>query len=209
MDRFSTLEATGVKNITSYNDKSTFKMPYLLILVDELADLMLTASSEVEQLLVRLAQLGRATGVHLVVATQRPSVDVVTGLIKANLPSRISFAVGSQVDSRTILDATGAERLLGKGDMLYKPIDLSQPVRVQGAFLSEEEIETTVKFWKHVGARALTKLAMTMGSACPDSRKKTVTLCSCRLHRWQGARRLFRLRCCKGVCGSDTRVRLG
>ena len=158
MDRFSTLEASGVKNITSYNEKSTFKMPYLLILVDELADLMLTSSSEVEQLLVRLAQLGRATGVHLVVATQRPSVDVVTGLIKANFPSRISFAVGSQVDSRTILDATGADRLLGKGDMLYKPIDLSQPVRVQGAFLSEEEIETIVEFWKHVGAPPLPQL---------------------------------------------------
>ncbi len=158
MDRFSTLEASGVKNITSYNEKSAFKMPYLLILVDELADLMLTSSSEVEQLLVRLAQLGRATGVHLVVATQRPSVDVVTGLIKANFPSRISFAVGSQVDSRTILDATGADRLLGKGDMLYKPIDLSQPVRVQGAFLGEEEIETTVEFWKHVGAPPLPQL---------------------------------------------------
>ena len=158
MDRFSTLEASGVKNITSYNEKSSFKMPYLLILVDELADLMLTSSSEVEQLLVRLAQLGRATGVHLVVATQRPSVDVVTGLIKANFPSRISFAVGSQVDSRTILDATGADRLLGKGDMLYKPIDLSQPVRVQGAFLGEEEIETIVEFWKHVGAPPLPQL---------------------------------------------------
>ena len=158
MDRFSTLEAAGVKNISTYNEKSTAKMPYLLILVDELADLMLTSSSEVEQLLVRLAQLGRATGVHLVVATQRPSVDVVTGLIKANFPSRISFAVGSQVDSRTILDATGADRLLGKGDMLYKPIDLSQPVRVQGAFLAEEEIETIVDFWKEVGAPPLPQL---------------------------------------------------
>ena len=158
MDRFSTLEAAGVKNISTYNEKSTTKMPYLLILVDELADLMLTSSSEVEQLLVRLAQLGRATGVHLVVATQRPSVDVVTGLIKANFPSRISFAVGSQVDSRTILDATGADRLLGKGDMLYKPIDLSQPVRVQGAFLAEEEIETVVDFWKQVGAPPLPQL---------------------------------------------------
>ena len=158
MDRFSTLEAAGVKNITSYNAKSNFKMPYLLILVDELADLMLTASNEVEQLLVRLAQLGRATGVHLVVATQRPSVDVVTGLIKANFPSRISFAVGSQVDSRTILDATGADRLLGKGDMLYKPIDLSQPVRVQGAFLAEEEIETVVDFWKEVGSPPMPQL---------------------------------------------------
>ena len=158
MDRFSTLEAAGVKNISTYNEKSTAKMPYLLILVDELADLMLTSSNEVEQLLVRLAQLGRATGVHLVVATQRPSVDVVTGLIKANFPSRISFAVGSQVDSRTILDATGADRLLGKGDMLYKPIDLSQPVRVQGAFLAEEEIETIVDFWKEVGAPPLPQL---------------------------------------------------
>ncbi len=158
MDRFSTLEAAGVKNISTYNEKSTAQMPYLLILVDELADLMLTASNEVEQLLVRLAQLGRATGVHLVVATQRPSVDVVTGLIKANFPSRISFAVGSQVDSRTILDATGADRLLGKGDMLYKPIDLSQPVRVQGAFLAEEEIETIVDFWKEVGAPPLPQL---------------------------------------------------
>ena len=158
MDRFSTLEAAGVKNISSYNEKSNFNMPYLLILVDELADLMLTASNEVEQLLVRLAQLGRATGVHLVVATQRPSVDVVTGLIKANFPSRISFAVGSQVDSRTILDATGADRLLGKGDMLYKPIDLSQPVRVQGAFLAEEEIETVVDFWKEVGAPPMPQL---------------------------------------------------
>ena len=158
MDRFSTLEAAGVKNITSYNQKSNFKMPYLLILVDELADLMLTSSSEVEQLLVRLAQLGRATGVHLVVATQRPSVDVVTGLIKANFPSRISFAVGSQVDSRTILDATGADRLLGKGDMLYKPIDLSQPVRVQGAYLAEEEIESTVDFWKQVGSPPMPQL---------------------------------------------------
>ena len=158
MERFSTLEAAGVKNISTYNEKSTAKMPYLLILVDELADLMLTASNDVEQLLVRLAQLGRATGVHLVVATQRPSVDVVTGLIKANFPSRISFAVGSQVDSRTILDATGADRLLGKGDMLYKPIDLSQPVRVQGAFLAEEEIETVVDFWKEVGAPPLPQL---------------------------------------------------
>ena len=158
MDRFATLEEAGVKNITAYNAKSSSKMPYLLILVDELADLMLTSSNEVEQLLVRLAQLGRATGVHLVVATQRPSVDVVTGLIKANFPSRVSFAVGSKVDSRTILDTMGADRLLGKGDMLYKPIDLSQPVRVQGAFLAEEEIGTVVDFWKQVGAPPMSQL---------------------------------------------------
>ncbi len=158
MDRFATLEAAGVRDISTYNRKNQAKMPYLLILVDELADLMLTASNEVEQLLVRLAQLGRATGVHLVVATQRPSVDVVTGLIKANFPSRISFAVGSQVDSRTILDSTGADKLLGKGDMLYKPINLTQPLRVQGAFLGDEEIEAVVDFWKQVGAPPLPQL---------------------------------------------------
>ncbi len=149
MDRFATLESARVKNIASYNERAKVKMPYLLILVDELADLMLTSSNEVEQLIVRLAQLGRATGVHLVIATQRPSVDVVTGLIKANFPSRVSFSVMSQVDSRTILDSIGAEKLLGKGDMLYKPIDLSKPMRVQGAYIAEDEIEAVVEYWKN------------------------------------------------------------
>ncbi len=148
MDRFKILENFGVKNILTFNKKSESKMPYLVILVDELADLMLSASGEVERLLVRLAQLGRATGVHLVVATQRPSVDVVTGLIKANFPSRISFAVMSQIDSRTILDSVGADKLLGKGDMLFKPIDKPKPSRVQGAFLSDIEVDSVVKLWK-------------------------------------------------------------
>ena len=106
-------------------------MPYIVIVVDELADLMLNSSNEVEKLLVRLAQLGRATGIHLIVATQRPSVDVVTGLIKANFPSRISFSVTSQIDSRTIIDSPGAEKLLGKGDMLFVPIDNPLPKRAQ------------------------------------------------------------------------------
>jgi S-DNA-T family DNA segregation ATPase FtsK/SpoIIIE len=150
MGRFRVLEQAGVKNIVGFNDKSPTKMPYLVILVDELADLMLQAANEVERLLVRLAQLGRATGVHLVVATQRPSVDVVTGLIKANFPSRISFAVMSQIDSRTVLDATGGEKLLGRGDMLYLPIDKAKPQRVQGAFLSDSEIESVVSAWKRV-----------------------------------------------------------
>ena len=140
MERFKLLEEAGVKNITAYNIKTNQRMPYLVVLVDELADLMLTAAGEIERLLVRLAQLGRATGVHLVVATQRPSVDVVTGLIKANFPSRISFSVMSQIDSRTILDSPGAEKLLGKGDMLYLPVDRAKPLRIQGLFLSDKEI---------------------------------------------------------------------
>ena len=164
MERFAKLESAGVKNITHFNTRSQVKMPYLLIIVDELADLMLTSGNEVEQVLVRLAQLGRATGVHLVVATQRPSVDVVTGLIKANFPSRISFSVMSQVDSRTILDSNGADKLLGKGDMLYKPINLSNPMRVQGAFLAEEEIESVVGFWKDGGSPPLPQLEVDFDS---------------------------------------------
>jgi S-DNA-T family DNA segregation ATPase FtsK/SpoIIIE len=123
-------------------------MPFLVVVVDELADLMMTAAFDVEHSLCRLAQLGRATGIHLIIATQRPSVDVVTGLIKANFPSRISFGVTSQVDSRTILDSAGAEKLLGRGDMLYMPIDGSRPSRVQGVFISDAEIERLVNFWQ-------------------------------------------------------------
>lgn len=162
MGRFRVLEKAGVKNIVSFNERSNEKMPYLVILVDELADLMLQAANEVERLLVRLAQLGRATGVHLVVATQRPSVDVVTGLIKANFPSRISFAVMSQIDSRTVLDSTGGEKLLGRGDMLYLPIDKAKPERVQGAFLSDSEIEATVRVWKAVKGPTLPELEVEM-----------------------------------------------
>jgi len=118
-----------------------------VLVIDELADLMMAACDEVEHTLCRLAQLARATGIHLVVATQRPSVDVVTGLIKANFPTRISFAVTSQVDSRTILDAVGAEKLLGRGDMLYMPTEASKPKRLQGSFVSDTEIERLVYFW--------------------------------------------------------------
>jgi S-DNA-T family DNA segregation ATPase FtsK/SpoIIIE len=121
---------------------------------------MLTAAGDVERLLVRLAQLGRATGVHLVVATQRPSVDVVTGLIKANFPSRISFAVMSQIDSRTILDSVGAEKLLGRGDMLYMPIDKPKPARVQGAFLNDAEIEGVVSAYENMNAPNLPELVV-------------------------------------------------
>jgi S-DNA-T family DNA segregation ATPase FtsK/SpoIIIE len=147
--RYRQFAQAGARNIEGYNkDRSPGEgLPYLVLLIDELADLMMTASDEVEHTLCRLAQLARATGIHLVVATQRPSVDVVTGLIKANFPTRISFAVTSQVDSRTILDMVGAEKLLGRGDMLYMPTEASKPKRLQGSFVSDAEIERLVYFW--------------------------------------------------------------
>ena len=123
-------------------------LPYIVIIVDELADLMMTAPDEVETLICRLAQMARATGIHLIIATQRPSVDVVTGLIKANFPSRIAFAVTSQIDSRVILDMTGAEQLLGRGDMLFMAPDAAKPIRVQGTYVSEGEVERIVNFWR-------------------------------------------------------------
>ena len=152
MRRYKLLEKAGVRNIASYNHsaRATEEMPYFVICIDELADLMMTASFDVEQALCRLAQLGRATGIHLIVATQRPSVDVLTGLIKANFPSRIAFAVASQVDSRTILDAAGAERLLGRGDMLFISSDSPKPRRVQGVFISEDESAILSEHWRQL-----------------------------------------------------------
>ena len=147
-DRYRMMEEVGVRNIEAYNKRGADKMPYLCVVVDELADLMMTAAFDVEQSICRLAQLGRATGIHLIIATQRPSVDVVTGLIKANFPSRISFGVTSQVDSRTILDTSGADKLLGRGDMLYLPIDASKPSRVQSVFIGDDEIGDLVNFWQ-------------------------------------------------------------
>ena len=145
--RYKQMEEAGVRNITGYNAKAKERMPFLVLIVDELADLMITGGFEVEQSLVRLAQLGRATGIHLVLATQRPSVNVVTGLLKANIPGRIAFAVASQVDSRVILDMVGAERLLGKGDMLILNSDSPKPRRVQGTLVYDDEIDQLVKFW--------------------------------------------------------------
>ena len=147
--RYQYLASAGARNIEGYNKSrgGTDKMPYIVLIIDELADLMMTSFDEVEHILCRLAQLARATGIHLVVATQRPSVDVVTGLIKANFPTRISFAVTSQVDSRTILDGAGAEKLLGRGDMLYMPTEASKPKRLQGCFVSDNEVERLVYFW--------------------------------------------------------------
>lgn len=150
--RYERFAKAGVRKIEEYNAKyPDEKLPYVVIVIDELADLMLVAPAKVETTIMRLAQLARATGIHLIVATQRPSVDVITGLIKANIPSRIAFAVSSQVDSRTILDMSGAERLLGRGDMLYLPIDAPKPVRAQGALITGSEVNRLVDFWAKQG----------------------------------------------------------
>ncbi|TAM76531.1 DNA translocase FtsK [bacterium] len=146
--RYERFAKAGVRKIEEYNAKyPEERLPYVVVVIDELADLMLVAPAKVETTICRLAQLARATGIHLVVATQRPSVDVITGIIKANIPSRIAFAVSSQVDSRTILDMAGAERLLGRGDMLYLPIDAPKPIRCQGALVTNNEVARLVEFW--------------------------------------------------------------
>ncbi len=147
--RYRRFAALAVRNIEGYNrsPKVAQKLPYWVVIIDELADLMMAAPYEVERQVTRLAQLARATGIHLIIATQRPSVDVVTGLIKANFPTRVAFAVSSQVDSRTILDMAGAEKLLGRGDMLYMPTDAAKPKRLQGVFVSDAEIDRVVGFW--------------------------------------------------------------
>ncbi len=158
-ERYNKFNATGTRNIEAYNRnrQKQERLPYIVIAIDELADLMLFAPVDVENKIIRLAQLGRATGIHMVLATQRPSVDVITGLIKANIPTRISFAVSSLVDSRVILDYSGAEKLLGRGDMLYQPQDAQKPKRLQGTFVSDKEIERLVNFWvKQKSARLYT-----------------------------------------------------
>ncbi|KHO62490.1 DNA translocase FtsK [Thermoanaerobacter sp. YS13] len=148
--RYNLFAQYGVRDIDSYNEKYKENSLYkIVIIIDELSDLMVASPAEVEEYTFRLAQMARAAGIHLVIATQRPSVDVITGVIKANIPSRISFAVSSQIDSRTILDMAGAEKLLGKGDMLFNPIGAAKPMRIQGAFISEEEVEAVVTFLKN------------------------------------------------------------
>lgn len=150
--RYKLFSEAGARNIDSYNDNAGFQaLPYILLFIDELADIMLYSPVEVEDAITRIAQMSRATGIHMVLATQRPSVDVITGLIKANIPSRIAFAVASQVDSRVILDTQGAEKLLGRGDMLYLPPEQAKPMRIQGAFVNDREITALVTFLKNQG----------------------------------------------------------
>ena len=157
-NRYELFAKVGVRNIAGFNAKveefnaqSEYKqvpLPLIVVIVDELADLMMVASKEVEDAIIRLGQKARAAGIHMILATQRPSVDVISGLIKANVPSRVAFAVSSGTDSRTILDENGAEKLLGRGDMLFKPIDENHPVRLQGSFISDDDVERIVSFIK-------------------------------------------------------------
>jgi S-DNA-T family DNA segregation ATPase FtsK/SpoIIIE len=150
--RYKLFAEVGVRNLEGYNELSGFQaMPYIIIFVDELADIMLFAPVEVEDAITRIAQMARATGIHLVIATQRPSVDIITGLIKANIPSRIAFAVSSMIDSRVIIDQPGAEKLLGRGDMLYVPPEAAKPTRIQGAFISDKEIHQLIDYLKKQG----------------------------------------------------------
>ena len=152
--RYALLDGMGVREITSYNKRiverkiAAEKLPYIVVIIDEFADLMATTGKELESTVARLAAMSRAVGIHLVLATQRPSIDVITGLIKANIPSRISLKVSSQIDSRTIIDAAGAEKLLGNGDMLFYPVGIAKPIRIQGCYLSDKEVESVVDFIK-------------------------------------------------------------
>jgi DNA segregation ATPase FtsK/SpoIIIE, S-DNA-T family len=150
--RYKLFAQAGARNIDGYNQMSGFQaLPFIALVIDELADIMLFSPVEVEDCITRIAQMSRATGIHMVLSTQRPSVDVITGLIKANIPCRIAFAVASQIDSRVILDGPGAEKLLGRGDMLYLPPEQAKPVRIQGAFVSEKDTASLVGFLKNQG----------------------------------------------------------
>jgi S-DNA-T family DNA segregation ATPase FtsK/SpoIIIE len=161
--RYQLMEEAKVKSLASYNAEAADKLPLIVIIIDELADLMMVSSREVEDAVARLAQMARAAGMHLILATQRPSVDVLTGLIKANFPTRMSFKVSSKIDSRTILDGSGAEHLLGSGDMLFMPPGTSKLQRIHGAYISEKETERIVTFLKEQGVarydEAVLKLA--------------------------------------------------
>lgn len=173
--RYVLFAEAQVREINRYNEEADVKLPFIVIIIDELADLMMVAAVDVEDAILRLAQKARAAGIHLILATQRPSVDVITGIIKANIPSRIAFAVSSQTDSRTILDMGGAEKLLGKGDMLFYPIGANRPQRVQGAFVSDEELDRVVNFIKSQSIPTEYSEAVTTQELDSDSKKGSST----------------------------------
>ena len=186
-DRYNKFAEAHVRNLKGYNAKidslpdvegepKPEKMPQIVIIVDELADLMMVASNDVEGAICRLAQLARAAGIHLIIATQRPSVNVITGLIKANMPSRIAFAVTSGIDSRTILDMNGAEKLLGKGDMLFYPQGIPKPVRVQGAFVSDKEVSDVVNYIKEENGQVSYNAAVEEHMNNAESENTTVSI---------------------------------
>jgi S-DNA-T family DNA segregation ATPase FtsK/SpoIIIE len=166
--RYHKFSSSGTRNIQDYNAKTSDRLPYLVAVIDELADLMMLSPDETERAITRLAQLARATGIHLILATQRPSVDVVTGLIKANFPARVAFAVASSVDSRVILDQPGAERLLGRGDMLFQAPDAPAPVRLQGVYVSDVEISRLVDYWRTQAATLQSQQPQSDGESMPD-----------------------------------------
>jgi S-DNA-T family DNA segregation ATPase FtsK/SpoIIIE len=178
--RYHKFSEAGARHIMDYNRKVVReggkKLPYLLVIIDELADLMMLAPTETEKAITRLAQLARATGIHLIISTQRPSTNVVTGLIKANFPARIAFATASGVDSRVILDQPGAETLLGRGDMLFQAPDAAAPVRLQGVFVSDSEIEKLVRYWRFLAAQIKGPIGGTSAAGEPDAKMPSIPL---------------------------------
>lgn len=175
--RYKVFTEVGAKNIESYNEMSGFQsMPYIMIVIDEMAEIMLFSPAEVEDNICRIAQMARAVGIHLVLATQRPSVNIITGLIKANIPARIAFAVASMTDSRVILDSPGAEKLLGRGDMLYIPPDLAKPIRIQGAFISDKETARLIEYLKSQGSGQYNEEIVRQPVASPTTTSKNIML---------------------------------
>jgi S-DNA-T family DNA segregation ATPase FtsK/SpoIIIE len=179
-ERYHRFAEIGARNIIEYNQsmevKNHQKLPYLVVIIDELADLMMLAPDETERTITRMAQLARATGIHMVISTQRPSVDVVTGLIKANFPARIAFATASGTDSRVIIDQPGAERLLGRGDMLFQAPDAASPIRLQGVWVSEQEILRLVQYWRSAAGYTPPLSAATAIGGIPDMVPKGIPL---------------------------------
>jgi S-DNA-T family DNA segregation ATPase FtsK/SpoIIIE len=178
--RYHKFSDAGARHIKDYNQRMKKgdgrTLPYLLVIIDELADLMMLAPTETEKAITRLAQLARATGIHLIISTQRPSTNVVTGLIKANFPARIAFATASGVDSRVILDQPGAETLLGRGDMLFQAPDAAAPIRLQGVFVSDVEIDRLVRYWRFLAAQIKAPRTSFRGAGEPDAKVPAIPL---------------------------------